>query len=171
MVARLDRGTLGSEIRQTAPFPSLGTEVYLTLVRTTDRVTNSASQTLRKEKLTLQQYNVLRILRGSKKDGLLVHEVADRMVSRAPNITRLVDKLERKKLVVRSRSEQDRRTVRLRLTPSGDALVERLSEKVASESERAMHGLDSKELEQLRALLDKLRHGTREEAGCDPVSG
>lgn len=143
-------------IRQERPFDSVQTEVLMTLIRATDRVTERANAPLRARGLTVPQYNVLRILRGSP-DGLQTHQVVDRLVTRAPNITRVVDKLERKGLLTRCRSRSDRRVIGLRITPAGLRLLAELDEPMAASIREAMGGLDESELRELCVRLNRLR--------------
>ncbi|NNF06093.1 MAG: MarR family transcriptional regulator [Candidatus Eisenbacteria bacterium] len=152
--------TIEDTIHQTRPIESLQTEVLLTLVRTVDRVTEHAVGPL--ASLSTPQYNVLRILRGSR-EGLQTQQVCERLVSRAPNITRLVDKLESKGLLTRERSRGDRRVVLLKITEQGLALLEGLDAPVKLATKEAMRGLDTEQLKQLCHLLNLLRHPLEED--------
>ncbi len=96
---------------------------YLELVRTTDALSRRLVQVLKAEDLSATQYNVLRILRGAP-EGLTCGEIGNRMITRDPDITRLLDRLERRNLITRSREEKDRRVVLTKITPVGlDALA------------------------------------------------
>jgi len=101
---------------------------------------------------------VLRILRGAGENGLPTLEIAERMIEEAPGITRLIDRLEGKKLVKRERCKKDRRRVWCQITKDGLALLEKLDTPVR-EAERALGSLSSTELTQLVALLDRARSG------------
>ena len=144
-------------IGQTKPFESMAQEVFLTLMRSTDLVSDRATAPIRSSGLTVQQYNVLRILRGAGDDGLQTYQVAERMVTRAPNITRLVDKLEAKKLLTRTRSVTDRRVVTLQITRQGRALLKKLDRPQLEALQSAMRGLSSSESAKLCDLLNRLR--------------
>ena len=96
-------GKLKREIKQTKPFTSPQEEVVLSMLRTADHVTAPMNEVLREARLSLSQYNVLRILRGAGDEGLACGEIADRMVRRDPDLTRLLDRLEAQQLVTRSR--------------------------------------------------------------------
>jgi DNA-binding MarR family transcriptional regulator len=111
--------------------------------------------------VTLQQYNVLRILRGAGEDGLPTLSIGERMIEEAPGITRLIDRLEVKGLVRRERCAQDRRQVLCWLTPAGLALVNRIDEPMDSADEGAVGTLSSDEQTTLCKLLDKVRAGHR----------
>ena len=102
---------------------------FLELLRTTDMLSRRLSQTLKKEELSGTQYNVLRILRGAPA-GLSCGEIGNRMITRDPDITRLLDRLEKRGLISRSRETRDRRTVIVRMAPAGLGIVGRLDESV-----------------------------------------
>ncbi|HEX2616616.1 MAG TPA: MarR family transcriptional regulator, partial [Flavobacteriales bacterium] len=107
--------------------------------------------------LSPQQYNILRILRGAKGEPMCMHQVRDRMLDRAPNATRLTDKLIAKKLIVRDRSEDDRRMVFLRISPAGLALLEKV-DKESTKGLFVLHDLlTAAESRTLNAALDRLR--------------
>ena len=148
--------TIADSIRQGRPFASVQVEALLTLVWAADRVSCEANRPLREHGMSNAQYNVLRILRGSP-GGLLVNEVVGRLVTRAPNITRLVDKLAAKGLLTRERCHDDRRAVTLRITPAGKALVDELDEPIREACAAAMRGLSPEELGRLNELLNRLR--------------
>jgi DNA-binding MarR family transcriptional regulator len=151
-------------IRQNKPFDSLQTEVLLTLMRTADLLVERSHRPLCEAGLTTAQYNVLRILRGAGTDGLQTYQVAERLVTRAPNITRLVDKLEAKGLLSRLRSREDRRVVQLRVTDVGLQLLAELDAPVTAAAKEALRGLDETELRELCQRLDRLRQPLEAEA-------
>jgi DNA-binding MarR family transcriptional regulator len=107
--------------------------------------------------ITLQQYNVLRILRGAGEQGLPTLEIGERMIEQAPGVTRLLDRLEAKALVRRERCAQDRRQVLCWLTASGLELVERLDEPVDSADAQAVAMLTPDEQDRLLRMLDAIR--------------
>ena len=148
---------LQTELRQRRPFPSPQAEALVGLLRTADLVRREASALLDAHGLTLQQYNVLRILRGAGPQGLPTLEIAARMIEVAPGITRLLDRLELKKLVHRLRCPNDRRQVLCSITPAGLALLAGLDEPVAASDARLLGGLTPERLGQLITLLDDLR--------------
>src|SRR3954464_3107042 len=117
---------LQREIRQGKPFRSRGQEVVVALLRTADLVRRTVGRALEPHDITLQQYNVLRILRGAGDEGLPTLEIAERMIEHAPGVTRLLDRLQAKALVRRHRWADDRRQIRCWITPPGLALLDRL---------------------------------------------
>jgi DNA-binding MarR family transcriptional regulator len=152
---------LQREIRQGKPFRSRGQEVVVALLRTADLVRRAVSQAVETHDITLQQYNVLRILRGAGQQGLPTLEIADRMIEHAPGVTRLLDRLEAKGLVRRERCREDRRQVLCWLTPPGLELVERLDEPVDKADVEAVAQLTPEDQEKLLRLLDAVRAGNR----------
>ena len=107
---------LQREIRQNRPFQSPADECIVGLVRTVDGLKTRGARLFKASGITLQQYNVLRILRGAGGEGLPTLEIAERMVEHAPGITRLLDRLEKKRLVKRECSGPDRRRIVRRIT-------------------------------------------------------
>jgi DNA-binding MarR family transcriptional regulator len=152
---------LQREIRQGKPFRTRGQEVVVALLRTADLVRRTVGRALEPHDITLQQYNVLRILRGAGEEGLPTLEIAERMIEQAPGVTRLLDRLEVKGLVRRQRCAQDRRQVLCWLTPAGLELVERLDEPVDSADAEAVAMLTPEEQEKLLRMLDAIRSGPR----------
>ncbi len=115
---------------RTRTAPGLHQQALVSLFRTTDAVRRALAAVLEPHGLTGQQYNVLRILRGAHPDPLPVMEVAERMMEQTPGITRLLDRLEAKGLVVRVRCREDRRQVHCSVTEAGLALLAGLDEPV-----------------------------------------
>jgi len=150
---------LQREIRQGKPFRSRGQEVVVALMRTSDLVRRAVGRVLEPYDITMQQYNVLRILRGAGEKGLPTLEIAGRMVEHAPGVTRLLDRLEAKSLVRRQRCPEDRRQVLCWLTDAGTGLVERLDEPVDSADAEAVAMLGPEDQERLLRLLDAVRSG------------
>jgi DNA-binding MarR family transcriptional regulator len=150
---------LQKEIRQGKPFRSRGQEVVVSLLRTADLVRRVVGRVLEPYDITGQQYNVLRILRGSGEKGLPTLEIAERMIEHAPGVTRLLDRLEAKGLVRRERCPEDRRQVLCWLTATGTELVERLDEPIDSADAEAVAMLGPEEQERLLRLLDAVRAG------------
>src|ERR1017187_1028164 len=121
---------LKDEIKQGKPFESLEAEVFLNLVRTTDALSRGGEEILKLVGLSPNQYNVLRILRGAGEQGLCCREVAERMITRDPDITRLVDRLERRGLLTRSRDSRDRRIIMVRITKEGRKILKDLDKPI-----------------------------------------
>ena len=129
---------------------------YLELLRTTDQLSRRLAVVLKDEDLSSNQYNVLRILRGAP-DGLQCGEIGDRMITRDPDITRLLDKLERRGLIVRWRDERDRRVVMGKITPEGLKVLSRMDLPVEKAHRRELGHLGPKRLKALVELLKVAR--------------
>lgn len=151
------RSRLQKEIRQTRPFDSPEVEAYLNLLRTHDRLHGDLKRFLKQHGISQPQYNVLRILRGAGDQGLPCLAVADRMVTRVPDVTRLVERLADAGLVCRDRSKADGRVVLTRLTPKGKRLLARLDDPVAAFHREQLGHMTRKELATLSRLLEKAR--------------
>lgn len=152
--------TLRDEIKQIRPFVSPEQEVYLGLLVAADRVSAPWAQFLKvRANLTLSQYNVLRILRGSHPGTLTCSEIATRMVARDPDVTRLVDRLTLRGLVRRARSTRDRRVVEVAITAKGLEALERLDESVKRMPKALVGHLGTPRLRQLKGLLDRVISG------------
>jgi len=126
--------------------------VFVELIRTSDLLTRAPAQLLKESDLSANQYNVLRILRGAP-EGLLCGEIAARMISRDPDITRLLDRLEKRELIGRCREDPDRRKVLVRITSAGLALLARLDPQVYEMHRRQLGHLKPDQLRQLLSLL------------------
>jgi DNA-binding MarR family transcriptional regulator len=131
---------------------------FLDLLRTADLLTRGVVPVLKTADLSPTQYNVLRILRGSE-EGLPCGEIAKRMITRDPDITRLLDRLEKRGLISRRREAKDRRTVLTRITPEGLQLLARLDEPVREAHRRQLGHLGRESLRKLAALLQAARRG------------
>jgi MarR family transcriptional regulator, organic hydroperoxide resistance regulator len=149
---------LQQEIKQSKPFRSTAQEATLSLLRTTDVLRRRMAGLIEPHGITGQQYNVLRILRGAGSDGLPTLEIAERMIEQAPGVTRLLDRLETKRLVHRERCPEDRRQVTCRITTSGLTLLERLDGVVNDADETLLSDLTPAEQKQLIRLLDRIRN-------------
>lgn len=160
-----------AEIRQTKPFRSGAEEAGLSLLRTTDRLERRLAAVVETKQITLQQYNVLRILRGSSPERLPTLEIATRMVEQAPGITRLLDRLEAKGLVERARCAKDRRRVYCAVTRSGLALLAALDRPVVEALESSFDSLSTDQTRRLITLLDTLREGLADEMELNQGEG
>jgi DNA-binding MarR family transcriptional regulator len=129
---------------------------FLDLLRTADMLSRSAVPVLKSEDLSPTQYNVLRILRGTPL-GLPCGEIAHRMITRDPDITRLLDRLEKRDLITRWRDAQDRRIVMAQITSAGLKLLARLDEPVQGMHRRLLGHLGRQRLRQLAELLEEAR--------------
>ena len=150
-------GSIRDEIKQSRPFASAAEEAVVTLLATADRVRTGLAQVVGAHGITLQQYNVLRILRGAGDEGLPTLEIAARMIEHSPGITRLLDRLEAKKLVRRVRCPEDRRQVLCHATEAARRLLAGLDGPVADAGRRALAPLDLSRTAELVRLLDAVR--------------
>ncbi len=148
---------LRAEIRQAAPFASLEQEAHLNIGRTDALLSDALEQMLKPFGISGTQYNVLRILRGAGPEGLCRNEVRDRLLTRMPDVTRLLDRMEDAGLISRTRSTEDRRLVATRLTARGRELVDSLDEPVAEEHRRRLGHLSEAQLRTLVELLTLAR--------------
>lgn len=130
--------------------------LYLELFRTTDLLSRRPAQVMKAEDLSPNQYNVLRILRGAP-EGLPCGEIANRMITRDPDITRLLDRLEKRDLITRSRETRDRRTVLTKITPEGLKLLARLDGPVQDTHREQLGHLGRERLQALSDLLHESR--------------
>lgn len=156
----MKRGGLQAEIKQTRPFRSSSQEAAVALLRTADVLRRRFEEVLAPTEITVQQYNVLRILRGAGEGGLPTLEIAERMIERAPGITRLVDRLESAGLVARERSAEDRRAVVCRATAKGLALLASLDDDVNAADDAALGMLTERERRELMRILGKVREAS-----------
>ncbi|MBS1241228.1 MAG: putative transcriptional regulator, MarR family [Gemmatimonadetes bacterium] len=140
-------------LRQKAPPPSLEAEVFLALQIAATRLLDPWARYLKAEGLTHGQYNVLRILRGARPEALTCGEIAERMITRDPDITRLLDRLEGQGLVSRQRDTADRRVVRTSIAQPGLDLLARLDGPAAEMGPRMLARLGRRRLKELSGLL------------------
>jgi DNA-binding MarR family transcriptional regulator len=151
------RTRLRDDIKQQRPFESLEQEALLNVLRTADALMQEIAAVLKPFKLSHSQYNVLRILRGASPDGLACQELSERMISRDPDITRLLDRLEARGLVTRTRDQKDRRIVTVRITPEGLRLLETLDKPMAEADRHPLQHLGEQRLRTLIKLLELAR--------------
>lgn len=145
--------TLREELRQDKPFKSLREEALLSIARTEAVTREWIERVLAPHGLSMTQYNVLRILRGAGKNGLCRNEIGARLISRMPDVSRLLDRMETARLVSRVRSTEDRRLVNTTLTANGRQIVDGLDKQVAAAQEEQLGHMTKP---QLRALVDLL---------------
>jgi DNA-binding MarR family transcriptional regulator len=153
-------GIVARELKQRTRFSSSAQEVVLGVRMAAARIVEPWEQFLKATAdLTPNQYNVLRILRGSHPSRLACGEVAARMISRDPDITRLIDRMSARGLVDRVRSEQDRRVVEVGITSKGREILRDLDVHVERMPKALIGHLGPKKLTQLAGLLDQLLSG------------
>jgi DNA-binding MarR family transcriptional regulator len=144
-------------VRLKRRFDSPEQEVFLNLWRTYDRLRALEDELFGSHDLTPQQYNALRLLSSAYPDRIRTLDLAGRLVSRAPDITRLLDKLEQRGLVERDRPADNRRVVRIGITPAGQALLRQLREPVRACHARQLGHLSRKTLKDLVVMLHAAR--------------
>lgn len=154
--------SLLEELRQTKPFASLEEEVYIGLRLTAQLVDEPWARHLRATAdISPSQYNLLRILRGAGKQGRTMGEIAERMLNRDPDVTRLADRLVARGLARRERDGLDRRVVRLFISRAGLQLLAPLDQAVQVFVKQVMGSLGAGKLRQLGRLLAETRAGLR----------
>ena len=152
--------SLQQEIQQTRPFDSQEVEAYLNLVRTHETVMRPVSQFFQEYGLTQTLYNVLRIIRGGGEQGVTCTQIGERIITRVPDVTRLVDRLTKAKLVRRVRNKDDRRVVELFLTAKGTALLSKMDAPLTRLHQENFSHMNARELSTLIRLLTKMRQGS-----------
>jgi DNA-binding MarR family transcriptional regulator len=161
-------GTISDEIRQTKPFASPADEAVVTLLGTADRVRTALAGVVEAHGITLQQYNVLRILRGAAPDGLPTLDIAARMIEHSPGITRLLDRLEAQRLVRRVRCPEDRRQILCHASPAALRLLIELDTPMAQAGRRTLDSLAPAQTAELVRLLDAVRASATSPAASRP---
>lgn len=161
MISRLQ-----DEIKQRRPFASLEQEAFLSLGRTWALLDHVLAEALKPHGITPTQYNVLRILRGAGQEGLCRSEVMERMISRVPDATRLLDRLETAGLIARVRNPKDRRFVTTRATEEGLRLLAELDDVVLACHRRHFEALDDASLRDLIEMLGLVRESALRGPAC-----
>ena len=133
--------------------------VYLSLLRTAERLSRGVAETLSRADLTPTQYNALRILRGAGTVGASCSEVGERMVTKDSDITRLLDRLEARGLISRERETKDRRRIVTHITAEGLRVLAELDEPVAETHRKQLGHLGEKQLASIGQLLEAARNG------------
>jgi DNA-binding MarR family transcriptional regulator len=150
------RTSIADEIKQTTPFRDKATEAALALLRTANQLRRKGEALVANEGISLQQYNVLRILRGAR-GPLPTMEIAQRMIEHAPGITRLVNVLEEKGLIRREQWAGDRRQTLCQITPAGLKLLERLDPPIDEFDSASMGSLTEEQIQQFLDCLSEIR--------------
>jgi MarR family transcriptional regulator, organic hydroperoxide resistance regulator len=154
--------TVGEEIQQTRPFATMEEELLVSLLRTTDVLHQRFEQIIRPFNISMTQYNVLRILRGAEPNGRTCGEIGERMIAREPDVTRLLDRMDKSGLLKRTRDSDDRRVVVTRITSSGLKLLDELEPKLR-ELDGLLKPMGERKIETMLKLLDEVREHVREE--------
>lgn len=150
-------GKILKELQQTKPFRHVEEELYLNIQRTADTLMQKLLDVMRPAGLSVTQYNILRILRGAGETGVTCKEIGARMITRDPDVTRLLDRLERRNLVTRNRAKEDRRFVAIRITTEGLKLLQDLDEPMERAQLEMMSGMPREQQLQTIELLEQLR--------------
>ncbi|HEV7698836.1 MAG TPA: MarR family transcriptional regulator [Pyrinomonadaceae bacterium] len=147
---------LRERLRQSKPFEKDAERVFLTIQLVAGDHSAAIERVFCASDLTATQYNVLRILRGAKSDGLSCREIGERMITRDPDITRMLDRLEGRDLIRRERQETDRRVIRAFITQKGLDLLKELDRPIAGTTDELFAGVSKSELATLSRLLAKM---------------
>ncbi len=149
---------LQAEIHKQHPFEHVEEEAFLNVLRTHSVLANTAERFLRASGLSMATYNVLRILRAAGPEGKSCSAIGEDMVARVPDVTRLVDRLEGLELVTRARGADDRRVVRVVVTPQGLALLMKVDRPLINMYKQLLEHMSSSDLRLLSDLLYQARH-------------
>jgi DNA-binding MarR family transcriptional regulator len=149
-----------AELKQTRPLATAEAEAYVNILRTADKLARPVEQVLDSAGLSSPQYNVLRILRGAGAEGLACREIGERMIARDPDITRLLDRLEKRGLIRRARDQRDRRVITTRITKQGLRILKDLDGPVRATHQRQFGHMSRRKLVELIRLLEEARAGT-----------
>lgn len=139
------------------PKASLEEGIFIALLRVADALGQEAEQLTRNAELTGTQYNVLRILRGAEPEGLACRSIGERMITHDPDITRLLDRMEKRGFITRERQKDDRRVVKTRITPQGLALLKPLDQPMRDLHKRQFRHMSGARLKTLFDLLEEIR--------------
>jgi DNA-binding MarR family transcriptional regulator len=153
---------VGEEILQNKPFSSREEELLVSLLRTTDVFEARFERVLRPFGISMTQYNVLRILRGAEPEGRTCGEIGERMIAREPDVTRLLERMERAGMIKRTRDSGDRRVVITRITTAGLKLLNEL-EPHMREIDGLLKPMGERKIMQMLSLLDEVRAYVREQ--------
>lgn len=146
-----------SELIRQERFGSAGQEAILNVMVTSSWLMGELSAAMERHDLTPAQYNVLRILRGSHPDKLTCSGIGERLLDRTPDVTRLLNRLQRAGLIERARADHDRRVVEVGITDEGMALLSAMEPDVEAAQQRLARHLSPDEHRQLSHLLERLR--------------
>jgi DNA-binding MarR family transcriptional regulator len=154
MVTRLQ-----DEIKQTKPFERASDEALLSILRTASVLEHGSNEILKPHGITLTQYNVLRILRGAGARGLCGREIAERLISRVPDVSRLLDRMEEMELLGKERDSGDRRHVTARITAKGRRVLVKVTPELEAFSRERVERVSARTIEALVEGLATIREG------------
>ena len=158
----MPKPTLKTELKQKRPFRIAEEEAYLNIIRTSNELNSKFFRFLKSFGITPVQYNILRILRGAGSDGLPGVEVVNRLVTKEPDITRLIDRLEKMVFVRRVRSQLDRRVIFVKITEQGMQLLEKLDKPSLTMLKELLGHMSKPELATVNQLMIKARKVSRD---------
>jgi DNA-binding MarR family transcriptional regulator len=154
-----------AELKQTKPFSSLAEEAFIALMRTADQLQWKGAELMKEFDVSPTQFNALRILRGAGPQGLPCSEISERMINRDSDITRLLDRLEKRGLAERCRESHDRRVIMARITPAGLGLLKKMDKPVEEFHHNFLGRMGKERLTDLLQLLEEAR-----ETAASPVT-
>jgi len=131
-------------------------QIFVALLKSSDSLASEADQLIKANGLTSAQYNVLRILRGAGPEGLPCNTIAERMISRDPDMTRLLDRMEKRELITRERQKEDRRVVKARITDEGLKLLKKMDAPIRVLHKSQFAHMTSARLKTLMDLLTEV---------------
>jgi DNA-binding MarR family transcriptional regulator len=149
--------SITTELQQKTPFPTHEQETVVALLKTADSVYRAVTKVTSVEGLSLEQYNVLRILRGAGTEGIATLEISKRMIHHDPGMTRLLDKLEKKGMVIRKRCPTDRRKVMCWVTEAGRNCLSSLDTSLGPVLQKTLRGFTRNSHRELLNLLTAIR--------------
>jgi len=151
-------GKLQAELQQHKPFRSVKAEAFLNILRTADGLTRDLETMLKPHGLTSTQYNLLRILRGAGAAGATCSAIGERMIKRDPDVTRLLDRMEKLGLLRRTRQAKDRRVVTATITLKGRRLADDLDARVDEFHTHRLQALSKDKLAELINDMERIRN-------------
>jgi len=157
-MATTKKSPLAVALKQNRPFVSLQQEAFLSILRTASELSHASDKFLREFGISQPQYNVLRILRGAGAEGLCRNEISARMVTATPDMSRLLDRMERSGWITRERDENDRRQVSTFITDSGRKLLTLMEDPIHQQTHRLLEGVKSSDLKMLLDVLAQIRN-------------
>ncbi len=152
-----------TELKQKKPLSGPELEAFLNIIRTSDFLSYNVAELLKPYGLSAATYNVLRILRGGSDEGLTCGEIGERMLTQVPDVTRLLDRLEERKLLARARELHDRRVVRVRIEAAGLELLAEIDGPIHQFHMRQLGHLGPERLAVLIDLLEAVRVQSEED--------
>ena len=147
--------------KQHDPLP-MPDRAFIALQKAADKLAQQAEQLVKANGLTGAQYNVLRILRGAEPDGLACSTISERMISHDPDMTRLLDRMEKRDLITRQRQTDDRRVVKTRITGGGLELLKQLDHPIRELHKKQFAHMGNARVKELADLLEEIREQRKE---------